>query len=71
MPTGPKHYRIHEVLEGGKLVESGEECRCMMGEDHGEDGESLSESLSVWDAADICFPTAWTRTTRSATARMN
>jgi hypothetical protein len=43
----------------------------MMGEDHGEDGESLSESLSVWDAADICFPTAWTRTTRSATARMN
>jgi hypothetical protein len=53
MPTGPKHYRIHEVLERGKLVEYGEECRCMMGEDHGEDGESLSESLSVWDAADI------------------
>ncbi len=48
MPTGPKHYRIYEVLEDGQLVEYEEACRCMIGDDH-RDGESLS----VWDAADI------------------
>ena len=45
MPTGPKHYR-----DFGDYVE---ECRCMIGEDHDDDGELLGESLSVYDAADI------------------
>lgn len=53
MPTGPEHLRVHEVLKRGKLVEFGEECRCMIGEDHSEDGMLLSERLSLWDAKDI------------------
>lgn len=51
MPTGPKHFRIDEVLEDGQLAEQREECRCMIGEDHA-DG-AVGESLSVWDAVDI------------------
>jgi hypothetical protein len=61
MPTGPKHYRTND--DG-----SYEQCRCMIGEDHGD--SEVEESLSVEDAADIWL-SAWTRTTRSASARMN
>lgn len=42
MPTGPKHYRTDD----GEV----EECRCMIGEDHGDEE---TQSLSVYDAADI------------------
>lgn len=44
MPTGPKHYRRND--DG-----SCEQCRCMIGEDHGD--SEVDESLSVEDAADI------------------
>lgn len=53
MPTGPRHYRV-QVLANGELSDYGEECRCLIGEDHADGEESpLSEALSVWDAADI------------------
>lgn len=57
MPTGPSHYR---TKVNGPTVAEIEifDCRCMIGTDHGEDGETFDEpssddSLSVYDAADI------------------
>ncbi|MCC9153589.1 hypothetical protein LZP81_11510 [Streptomyces parvulus] len=53
MPTGPKHQRFIFVEFNEDGQESGycEDCRCTIGEDH--DGDGVSESLSVHDAADI------------------
>lgn len=54
MPTGPKHQRFVFVEhdEDGAEIGYQEDCRCMIGEDHDEDGGG-PESLSVHDAADI------------------
>ena len=51
MPTGPKHQKYIQI-PGETDSFYGEDCRCMIGEDHDDDG-STGESLSVWDAADI------------------
>ncbi|MCH1867060.1 hypothetical protein [Nocardioides sp. CFH 31398] len=50
MPTGPKHLKLTQDENGD---EWGEECRCMIGSDHDEDGEDPGQSLSVYDAAMI------------------
>lgn len=50
MPTGQKHYRVHEANTAGEWTE---ECRCMMGEDHDEEGEAMSNYISESDAEDI------------------
>ncbi len=49
MPTGPKHQRFLVNNEGEETSQS-EDCHCMIGEDH---KEWDSDSLSVYDAADI------------------
>jgi hypothetical protein len=57
VPTGPKHLLIGSGPKGA--IPANEDCRCTIGEDHFADGELLidqedeSESLGVYDAADI------------------
>lgn len=51
MPTGPKHQRFIPCDDDDGTF-YGEDCRCMIGEDHESDG-STGESLDVYDAADI------------------
>ncbi len=50
MPTGPKHQRFIPETPGGSTGYC-EDCRCMIGEDHDDDGSA--GSLSVYDAADM------------------
>ena len=50
MPTGPKHQRFIPDEPGGDTGYCAD-CRCMIGEDHDDDGST--GSLSVYDAADI------------------
>ena len=54
MPTGPKHQRFVFIEFDSNGNESGysEDCRCMIGEDHDDEGRG-SEKLSASDAADI------------------
>lgn len=49
MPTGPKHVKFY--TRDGQLY--GEDCRCLIGEDHDQSGEVESQTLSVYAAADI------------------
>lgn len=41
---------MHEANTAGEWTE---ECRCMMGEDHDEEGEAMSNYISESDAEDI------------------
>lgn len=50
MPTGPLHKKYYTIP--GELSEYGEDCRCMIGEDHDAEGRT-GEALDVSDAADI------------------
>ncbi len=54
MPTGSKHERLTLASrdEDGNERWLAEDCRCMIGEDHGDDDDD-AESLDVDDAADI------------------
>jgi len=50
MPTGPKHYRVHEARSAREWTE---ECRCTIGEDHDDEDEPMSNYLSADEAEDI------------------
>lgn len=50
MPTGPKHQKYYTLEDS---TQYGEDCRCMIGEDHDALDDAGGESLSVYDAADI------------------
>lgn len=54
MPTGPTHQLIHysEIDDQGNEIVHSDDCRCMLGYNHFDDGAS-PEALSVEDAADI------------------
>jgi hypothetical protein len=53
MPTGPKHQKLTEI-DDGSADAWGEDCRCMIGEDHYDGDESpASERISESDARDI------------------
>lgn len=50
MPTGPKHYRVHEFRTS---TEWDEPCRCMIGEDHDDEDCPIGAYLSESEAEDI------------------
>ena len=54
MPTGPKHLRHVTDVVNGEEIMYGEDCRCMLGQDHTDDPDTpWGEGLSRSDAADI------------------